>query len=576
MKKYQSYMMNFSISKLRSYLGEEIIETLIEWSANQRILTKKMLIDMIECVKGTSIFKDSNFRKDLLLSMQPTEIYAIRDYCLTGKQKYINDLPELIDIISKKPWRANKVALHLAELWELDSDEFETETLEESVVDTVQPQGERFFELLDYQYYIKQRALYNLTSGNLQERMFIHMPTGTGKTKTSMHIIANYLQFHMKKEGLVIWVAHTTELLQQAYDTFLNVWHHLGDGECNAYRIWGSNDISDCSEQMNGIAFCGLSKLMSIFDTNPDLFMRLKKDCRLLVFDEAHKASAPKTKQVIESLMRMPEGFENRALIGLSATPGRTTETTFFNNQLANMFGNKLIYIDSQIINQINMGRHNALNAIAQKNIISYFQERGILSKISASQLEYGAAFSRQEIASLTRGLQDLGFDERDFSSKQLQIFAENKSRNRAIMQELRRLHNENIPTIVFACSVKHAQMLSAMLKMEGIDNSVVVGDMTPVARKKAIERFKDRNSSVNIIINYEVLTTGFDSKNIRCVFITRPTQSVVLYSQMLGRGLRGPLMGGNEECLLIDIDDNLSAFDNELAFVHFNDYWRV
>ena len=50
----------------------------------------------------------------------------------------------------------------------------------------------------------------------------------------------------------------------------------------------------------------------------------------------------------------------------------------------------------------------------------------------------------------------------------------------------------------------------------------------------------------------------------------------LVLYSQMLGRGLRGPLMGGNEECDLIDIDDNLQAFDNETAFSHFNDYWRV
>ena len=44
----------------------------------------------------------------------------------------------------------------------------------------------------------------------------------------------------------------------------------------------------------------------------------------------------------------------------------------------------------------------------------------------------------------------------------------------------------------------------------------------------------------------------------------------------MLGRGLRGPMMGGNEECLLIDVDDNLQSFDNETAFSHFNDYWRI
>ena len=118
--------------------------------------------------------------------------------------------------------------------------------------------------------------------------------------------------------------------------------------------------------------------------------------------------------------------------------------------------------------------------------------------------------------------------------------------------------------------------MLSAMLTLESIPNSLVVGELDTVDRRNAIEAFKKRDSGVDIIINYEVLTTGFDSKNIRCVFITRPTKSIVLYSQMLGRGLRGPLMGGNESCLLIDVDDNLQAFDNETAFSHFNDYWRV
>ena len=143
-------------------------------------------------------------------------------------------------------------------------------------------------------------------------------------------------------------------------------------------------------------------------------------------------------------------------------------------------------------------------------------------------------------------------------------------------MIKLRELYILKIPTIVFACSVDHARMLSAMLTLEEIPNSLVVGDMNPIDRKKAIDVFKDKQSNVNMIINYEVLTTGFDSKNIRCVFITRPTQSVVLYSQMIGRGLRGPLMGGNEECLLVDVEDNIKSFNNETAFLHFNDYWKA
>ena len=112
------------------------------------------------------------------------------------------------------------------------------------------------------------------------------------------------------------------------------------------------------------------------------------------------------------------------------------------------------------------------------------------------------------------------------------------------------------------------------MLSVQGIKNVCIFGNMPANERKTAIEKFKNRDDECNIIINYEVLTTGFDSTNIECVFITRPTQSIVLYSQMLGRGLRGPKMGGNETCLLIDIKDNLSKYDENLAFSYFNNYW--
>ncbi len=577
MLKYQTYMMKFSLPKLKYYLGDKMVETLIEWSPNSKtFLTKAQLISMIDCLWGKNIFKNRNFRMDLLLTMEIKDIYAIRDNCLSGKEKLLDDPRTLIDAIAKKTWGKNKISYFLLNMWGISEDIFSAEAADTNIVSTVGQSSERFYELLDYQYYIKQRALYNLNSGNQQERLFIHMPTGTGKTKTSMHTIVNYMSFTLKKQGLVIWIAHTNELLQQAYDTFVNVWSHLGDGECAAYKLWGNNDITDVDTPLNGIAFCGLAKLMSIYDTNAALMERLKKDCRLIVFDEAHKASATKTKIVVESLMRMPEGYENRALIGLSATPGRTTENSYDNNLLSHMFGNKLINIDSNILNQINMGRLQALNAIAENNIIRYFQERRILSKITAEKLEYKTQFTSKEIAILSQQLENYGFEEKEFTDKQLKVFAENKDRNKVIMERLRTLYNDKIPTIVFACSVPHAKMLSAMLTIEGIDNSLVISEMGSGDRKKAIDAFKDRNNPTNIIINYEVLTTGFDSKNIRCVFITRPTHSVVLYSQMLGRGLRGPLMGGNESCLLIDIEDNLQAFNNESAFSHFNDYWRI
>ena len=577
MSSYMDYMVNFSQSDLRGYLGEDMVDLLVEWMPNgEALLTKQKMISMIDSLYGTSILKNKKFRKDLLQGMKSTDIFAIRDNCLTGVEKREQDPLVVIDIIANKPWNKNLVTTYLLKLWDVPESVLDREKDTAVIENEILSPEEQFYELLDYQYYIKQRVLNNLNSGHLLERMLVHMPTGTGKTKTTMHIITNYINFTLEKKGVVIWVAHTTELLQQAYDTFENVWSHLGDGKINAYKLWGNKTIEDTEQPLNGIVFCGLSKLMSIASSKPEVFGRLKKDCRLVVFDEAHKAAARQTQRVIEELMRMPAGYENRALIGLTATPGRTTEDSYDNNLLTNMFGNKLVYIDSSILNQINMGRLRALNTVAETNIIKYFQERRILAKMKPQKLTYKIEFSEKDLKILSSELRDMGYDDKEYTDEQLKVLAKNKERNLAIMAQLRKLYVEKKPTIVFACSVDHAKMLAAMLTLEGIPNSLVLGEMDSMDRKQAIDVFKDRDSGVDIIINYEVLTTGFDSKNIKCVFITRPTKSIVLYSQMLGRGLRGPLMGGNEECDLIDIDDNLQAFDNETAFSHFNDYWRI
>ena len=576
MSDYKDYMLKLGQADLRNYLGQDIVELLVEWlPSGDTLLTKNRMISMIQSIYGTAIFKNKNFRKDLLLTMDKKELFEIRDKCFVGSDKKIDDLYAIVEVASNKPWNKNSLSKYLSKIWGLPEAIFDKEKDDSIVNNCIESPNERFFELLDYQYYIKQRALNVLNSGNLLERMLIHMPTGTGKTKTSMHIITNYLEFSLNKKGLIIWIAHTTELLQQAYDTFTNVWGHLGDGEVYAYKLWGNRNIEDFSS-LNGIVFCGLSKLMSIADTNTELFDKLKKECRLIVFDEAHKAAATQTRKVIESLMRKPSGFENRALIGLTATPGRTTEDSYDNELLTNMFGGKLIHIDSNILNQINYGSLKARNLIAENNIIKYFQDRRVLAKMKPERLQYKQQFTDHELKLLSSSLTDLGYDEKEYTTEQLMILAKNKERNITIINKLRELSVNNIPTIVFACSVEHAKMISAMLTLDGISNSLVLGNMNEIDRKKAIEQFKDRSSGVDIIINYEVLTTGFDSKNIKCVFITRPTKSIVLYSQMLGRGLRGPLMGGNEECLLIDVDDKLNAFDNETAFNHFNDYWRI
>ena len=92
--------------------------------------------------------------------------------------------------------------------------------------------------------------------------------------------------------------------------------------------------------------------------------------------------------------------------------------------------------------------------------------------------------------------------------------------------------------------------------------------------RQNKLKLFKE--NKIKVITNFNVLTTGFDSPNIEVVIIARPTFSVVLYSQMIGRGLRGPKVGGTKETVLVDVDDNFNNLPNVYnAFTYFKDFYN-
>lgn len=562
----------FSLKSLKNYLGEDLIEQLqAEWETTDGPLTKKRVSEMIIQLNGVDILKKNSFRRDVLLHMEPNDIDNIFGLLPPGKRNNANTIIQKANAIAALPWSASDANKRLLDLLGI-SQAVLCPTVEDDATIVTHQADKRFFELLDYQYVIKQRVLTELNRPYPLKRMLIHMPTGTGKTKTAMHTLVHYYNFTLKKQGAVIWLAHTTELLQQAYDTFASVWTHLGDGQIDTYKIWGKRKTPIIKRDFNGILFCGLAKLQSIKQGQPELFAQLIKDARLIVFDEAHKAAAAETQKLVEDFMVAPPGFGDRSLLGLTATPGRTTLTSDENKFLSNMFENRLIGIDISVVDQVNLSQNAYLNHHPETNAMRYFQNICVLAKIKKEQLTYNEDFTVEQLRQIKTQIVDLVSS--DFSKKSLEIIGKNRNRNQAIMDKLRTLSSEHVPTIVFACSVTHAKLLSFMLSLEDIPNALVLGEMNPMDRAEAIASFKDRENPVNILINYEVLTTGFDSTNIKCVFIARPTQSIVLYSQMLGRGLRGPMMGGNAECLLIDVKDNLGRYNADLAFSHFDAYW--
>ena len=94
--------------------------------------------------------------------------------------------------------------------------------------------------------------------------------------------------------------------------------------------------------------------------------------------------------------------------------------------------------------------------------------------------------------------------------------------------------------------------------------------------REHAIQRYKSVTPDPMVICNFGVLTTGFDAPNTSAAIIARPTKSLVLYSQMMGRATRGTRAGGNKACEIITVvDHGLPGFgDVAEAFVNWEDVW--
>ena len=158
-----------------------------------------------------------------------------------------------------------------------------------------------------------------------------------------------------------------------------------------------------------------------------------------------------------------------------------------------------------------------------------------------------------------------------------LQKLAEDEQRNLAIVVKVEELVRRHTRIILFAASVVHAQLLAVVLQARGIDAATITGFTPSSKRVHLINEYKSDTDRPKVLCNYGVLTTGFDAPRTSAALIARPTKSLVLYSQMVGRAIRGPRVGGNHAAEIITvIDRDLPGFgDVAQAFSNWEDVWR-
>ena len=168
----------------------------------------------------------------------------------------------------------------------------------------------------------------------------LHMPTGSGKTRTAMHIVASHLK--QNEPTLVCWLAQNAELLDQASDEFENSWRFLGNRPVNLVRFWGHRN-PNILEATDGLIVAGLGKISALDDRDPATLLRLADRVSLTIIDEAHQAIAPTYEAILTALhTKRPQ----HALLGLTATPGRTWSDIAEDQKLSDYFEGRKVTLE--------------------------------------------------------------------------------------------------------------------------------------------------------------------------------------------------------------------------------------
>ena len=249
-----------------------------------------------------------------------------------------------------------------------------------------------------------------------------------------------------------------------------------------------------------------------------------------VIFDEAHQAVAKSYAFVTEQLCstRPP-------LLGLTATPGRTAKLTEADYQLARMFNQTKVSIDPR-------GHDSPVTYLIQNQYLAdpHFVPLSFDSDVAVTEPEPGMDYTRDDLDSLGR--------DDELVSKIVEL-----AKNAAARHPR---------TIVFCPSVESAIECNRPVQDEGNLSQVITANTPSEERRAIIDAFRDDSREHMVMFNYGVLTAGFDAPRTRCVIIARPTTSLVLYSQMAGRAMRGPKAGGNRRAEIVTVvDTNLPGF---------------
>ncbi|MGV8088108.1 MAG: DEAD/DEAH box helicase [Methanomicrobiales archaeon] len=384
----------------------------------------------------------------------------------------------------------------------------------------------------------------------------IWIPTGGGKTV----VAAKWLLENAIDEGIkVIWFADRGTLLEQAAETFKGILqkHHALKRKSSLHcgfvisASFGGTSWKKVKHESD-IVFASLASSTK-YQTEIRSFIGTSSSNKIfIVFDEVQHAYAPTYQRLLKNLKNSSSSVY---MIGLSATPYRMTKDESI--ALWTLFS-AYNRSDSSLL---------PIHRVLQQDLIN--------KKILAVPKFHNYDTLVEPTVEGDRNILDQ-FNELTHEANV--SLAQNESRNDLICNTYIQNYQETSgidrfeKTLIFTPNIlgnyKLYETFQRRLQELGYQNSIKVdyidSTRSEAARKRIIEKFRKPKhggsniDSIDVLINVEMCTEGFDAPLTRTIFLARPTNSEALVRQMMGRAMRGPKVGGNERCHIVRFVDRL------------------
>lgn len=374
-------------------------------------------------------------------------------------------------------------------------------------------------------------------------RTLLVLPTGGGKTLTAAYWLLRNAVDQNKK---ILWLAHRHLLLEQAAEAFAR--NAYTDTMVNRtvfnYRIIsGMHDKPVHIQKTDRILIASKDSMIRSLDK---LKNWLNGEEIYLVIDEAHHAVAKSYKKIIQYVA---DHTKSMKLLGLTATPFRTSEDE--QGALKQVFTDDIVY-------------KTDLDALIKK---------GILATPTFIDCNTNIQFTEHLGVQALKSIENLDTLPENIAND----IADNKERNRIIVEKYLHNYEKYGQTIVFALNKVHAIALNKLFnekgKAYGIRSEFIISEVQDMItgitisnadNERKIEAY--RNGEIQVLINVNILTEGTDLPKTHTVFLTRPTVSTTLMTQMVGRALRGLKAGGTKEAYIVTFIDN---WNDKIAWVN-------